>query len=116
MSEDDVQLGIPIEQKVQRNLRACDAVLVLVTRNGVESILVHQQVGAAVADKLVIPMVERGADTSRLGMISTRERLLFGPEDLGQATAALATYVGQKAGEKKRWRRASAITSGPARR
>jgi TIR domain len=100
LAEDDVQLGIPIELKVRRNLRSADAVLVLVTRNGLDSQWVQQEVGAAVADKLVIPMVERGADTDRLGMISSRERLYFGPDNAADAITALAKYIASKAGEK----------------
>lgn len=91
---------MPIERKVLKNLRASAAVLVLVTERGVESVWVRQEIGAVVADKLVIPMVERGADTSRLGMIASRDRLHFGRDDLGEATAALAAYIGKKAGEK----------------
>ncbi len=65
-----------------------------------ESVWVYHEVGAVVSNKLVIPMVERGADTTRLGMIASRERLYFGSEDLKKATAALAMYIGRKAGEK----------------
>jgi hypothetical protein len=62
--------------------------VVLITSNSIDSAFVQQEVGLARAfDKPIVPIVEKGADISRLGILREVEYLAL---DLASPEAALA--------------------------
>ena len=107
LAEDDLQPGTPLTKKVVSNIKSSDALLVLVTQSSQSAPWVQQEIGAAVASyvasgKLVVPLIERGADTSRLGMIAGLERITLDPDSVGSMTASLARFFGDRASAKDR--------------
>ncbi len=100
LAEDDIQLGSVLAAKLQRELKASDAIVVLYTKDSEVSAYVNQEIGFALRDKLVIPMVEKRSDTRRLGMLAGREFVSFDSENPGQAVQTLAQFVQRKAAEQ----------------
>lgn len=82
MCEHDVQPGRPLSEKIEENMRASDAVLILLTPNSMNSTYVQQEIGLAKgAGKLLIPLLQKHTDTSRLGILESKEWIPFDPED-----------------------------------
>jgi hypothetical protein len=103
LAQDDPKPGTPLAAKVLANIRTSDALLVLLTERSQSASWVHQEIGAAAGNnKLVVPLVERGADTSRLGLLSGMERINLDPDDLPATTTSLASFLRQKANIKER--------------
>jgi hypothetical protein len=68
--EHDPQPGTLLADKIKKAIRRTDAVVVLLTRKGAASPYVQQEVGVALAaDKLVIPLVEKGIPKKALALL-----------------------------------------------
>ena len=88
----------PLADKVKRNIKHCDAFVVLLTDNTAASTYVHQKIGYALADdKLVIPLVQPGVGREQLSMLEGVEYVEFdfhdahaGKEDFAAALQRLA--------------------------
>lgn len=100
LAEEDVQLGTLVTGKVQAAIRRSDAVVVLITQQSETSAWVNHEIGYALRDKLVIPLVEVGVDMSRFGMLAGYEYARFEPANPTAAILALNELVLQKAGHK----------------
>jgi hypothetical protein len=88
LAEHDPQSGTSIAAKVEDALRRCHAVVVLITETSINSNYVQQEIGLARAhQKLIVPIVERSVDKTRLGMLAEVEWLEL---DLSNPTEALA--------------------------
>ena len=60
--------GQSLPQKIFDRIGKSDCVVVLLTRNGIRSNWVQQEIGYALkADKLLIPLAEKGTDQRDLG-------------------------------------------------
>jgi nucleoside 2-deoxyribosyltransferase len=98
LAEHDKQPGRSLTEKVERNIKRCDALVVLLTASTTTSSYVHQEIGFARAqNKLVIPLVQPGVGTDQLSMLAGAEYIDFdfqnphgGKEDLLAALNALA--------------------------
>lgn len=78
LAEHDPRPGTDLAEKVKRNIRRCDAFVVLLTNNTANSSYVHQEVGYAVAQsKLVIPLVQPGVGEEQLAMLRGVEYIEF---------------------------------------
>lgn len=78
LAEHDPQPGTQLAEKVKRNIRGSDAVVVLLTYNTANSAFVHQEVGLAVAHgKLVIPLVQPGIGDGQFAMLNGVEYIEF---------------------------------------
>jgi hypothetical protein len=74
LAEHDPRPGTSILSKIEAVLPTCDAVVFLITNNSVDSAYVHQEVGLARAHgKVMVPLVERQVDKSRLGLLGELE-------------------------------------------
>ncbi len=97
--EHDPQPGRLVADKVQGAIRACDALVVLLTANSQFSPYVQQEVGAAKAlNKRVIPLVQPGVSQSSLAMLQGVEYIPF---DFQNPQPALSTLLGHLQGAKQ---------------
>lgn len=87
-------LGEPLDKKVFEQIRKSDCVVALLTRNGVRSNWVQQEVGYSLqCNKSVIPIVEKGIDPKDLAALQGREYIEYDPYQYHQALIELSTYV-----------------------
>ena len=93
LAELDVEPGADLAAKVQTEIRRSDATIVLLTRNAIESAYVNQEVGFALNGQIVIPIVEKGFDRSRLGMLQGREYIEIDPSSPDDSLSRLNAYV-----------------------
>jgi hypothetical protein len=98
LAEHDPKPGTSIVQKVEETLKRSDAVVVLITSTSVNSAYVQQEIGLARAyGKVIVPIIEKGVDRSRLGLLSEVEWLeldLSAPaEAMANVTASLQSLV-----------------------
>lgn len=97
--EHDPQPGLLVANKLQEAIKACDALVVLLTDNSQFSPYVHQEVGAAKAlSKRVIPLVQPGVSQSSLAMLQGVEYIPF---DFQNPQPALSTLLGHLQGAKQ---------------
>lgn len=69
LAENDPQPGVNLAAKVLAEIRASDAVVVLLAEGGASSPWVQQEIGAAMAEgKLVVPIVQAGIDVKMAGL------------------------------------------------
>jgi hypothetical protein len=88
LAEHDPRPGTSIAERVERALRQCHAVVVLITTNSVDSAYVQQEVGLARANrKPIVPVVDKRVDKARLGLLTEVEWLEI---DLDEPAEALA--------------------------
>lgn len=98
LAEHDPKPGTVVAQRVQDAIHRCHALVVLITTNSVNSAYVQQEVGIAhECDKPIVPIVEKGIDTRRLGILQGIEYLeldLEHPaETMAKMTASLQPLV-----------------------
>jgi hypothetical protein len=98
LAERDPKLGTSIAAKVGAAIERSDVFVALITGAGADSNYVQQEVGFALAHrKVTIPIVAKGVDRSRLGMLSEVECLeldLDAPsEALAKMSASLQPFV-----------------------
>lgn len=100
LAEDDVQPGADLVAKVKKNLLACDAIAVLITRQSHSNIWVNQEIGFALRDKPAIPLVEIGVDVSSFGMLTGVEHLPFDPASPQAAISDLNSFIAKQSFSK----------------
>jgi len=98
LAEHDPQPGAVLAEKVRAAIHRCQAVVVLFTTTSINSAYVQQEVGIAhECGKPLVPIVEKGVDTSQLGILQGVEYLeldLDRPaETLAKMTASLQPLV-----------------------
>jgi hypothetical protein len=92
--EHDPQPGRSIAEKVKQAIMRCDAVVVLLTRNGHASTYVQQEIGYAEAkNKLVIPLVEPGLEQKGLALLEGREYIPFDFGDPAPGLSSLLSFL-----------------------
>lgn len=86
--------GERLDKKVLGLIDSADCVVVLLTRNGIRSNWVHQEIGYSLQrNKAVIPIVEKGIDQKDLAAFKGREYIEYDPYQPQQALNKLSTYV-----------------------
>ncbi len=76
--EHDVRPGIPIAAKIQQQINAADAVVVLLTETSHVSAYIQQEIGFAEASgKPIVALVQPGIPQSALAMLTGREYVPF---------------------------------------
>lgn len=99
--EQDCQAGANLAAKVQSAIRRSDIVVVIMTKNTSSSSYVHQEIGYAIrCGKRVIPLLERGAGSSQLGMLQGIEYVQFDADEPTKSMQKL-TVVLQRHAEAK---------------
>ena len=86
--------GESINDKILENIRSADCVVALLTRNGIRSNWVQQEIGYSLqCSKVIIPIVEKGIDQKDLAALQGREYIEYDPNEYQQALIKLSTYV-----------------------
>lgn len=102
MFEYDVQPGRYIPDKLKEAIDDSDAFLVLVTTSSQASGFVNQEIGyAEKAEKLIVPLVEKGVDLHKLGMLEGREYVPFDRWNPDQTYLTLANFFSKKKNQKQ---------------
>jgi hypothetical protein len=82
LAEHDVRAGEHLANTIRAAIKASDAVVVLVSTSSINSSYVNQEVGLAIeAEKVIIPLVQPGLDSSRLAMLQGVKYISFDVDD-----------------------------------
>ena len=107
LCERDPRPGQLLAEKVQERIEACDAVIALLTQNGVGSTYVQQEIGYAFGkQKRIIPLVSSGIQVKSLAMLQGVEWLEFDPEKSGASLGRLLEFLANLKSAKERDRAA----------
>ena len=94
LAEHDVKAGERLSEKVTQAIEASDAVIVLLSKNSLNSIYVQQEVGVAQhASKMVIPILMHEVAGDDLGMLNGIEYIQLDPADPVDALARLTATL-----------------------
>jgi hypothetical protein len=100
IAERDPQYGHDLSEKFKNRIRTCDCMVVLWTMDGQDSQWVNREVGIAqAANKLVIPVVEEGADPK--GVWAHVEYVKLNRDDPETAIGRLTGYLGHLKAKKE---------------
>ena len=86
--------GERLDKKVFEQIKKSDCIVALLTRNGIRSSWVQQEIGYSLQrDKPIIPMVEKGIEPKDLAALQGREYIEYDRYQYQQALSKLSTYV-----------------------
>jgi len=86
--------GERLDEKVLEQIDKSDCIVALLTRNGMRSSWVQQEIGYSLRrDKPVIPMVEKGIEPKDLAALQGKEYIEYDRYQYQQALSKLSTYV-----------------------
>lgn len=86
--------GEPLQKKVTDQIQNSDCVVALLTRNGMRSNWVQQEIGHTLNfQKPIIPLVEKGVEQKELGALQGREYIEYDPERPQDALVQTARYI-----------------------
>lgn len=86
--------GERLDKKVFEQIERSDCVVALLTREGIRSNWVQQEIGYSLQrNKLTIPVIEKGVDPKDLAALQGREYIEYDPHQYQQALIKLSTYV-----------------------
>lgn len=86
--------GERLDKKIFEHIGKSDCVVVLLTRNGIRSNWVQQEIGYALKSKVpLIPLVEKGVDQKDLGALQGKEYIEYDPFQYQSALIKTSTYV-----------------------
>lgn len=82
-----------ITDKVKGLIQQSDCVVVLLTKAGVQSNWVHQEIGYALDKKPLIPVAEGGTHPSKLAFLQGVEYVTFYPDDVELSAQVLISWI-----------------------
>lgn len=86
--------GESLNKKVLRLIDGCDCVVALLTKNGIRSNWVQQEIGYALnSKKSVIPLVEKGISQRELAALGGKEYIEYDPFQPHQALIKTCSVV-----------------------
>lgn len=86
--------GESLDKKVFGQIERANCMVVLLTKNGIRSNWVQQEIGYAIkTHKPLIPLVEKGADPRDLAALQGKEYIEYDPFQPQQALIKASTYV-----------------------
>lgn len=92
--EDDPQPGKYVAEKVKETIRRCDSVIFFLTKNSQKSAYVQQEIGFAQAlNKLIIPIVDKGANPNSLAMLTGIEYFPFDQSNINITNEKLIPFL-----------------------
>lgn len=99
IASEDYQLGQPLPQKIEKNIKSSSYLIVLITRDGAESDWVNQEIGIAKGCKIpIIPIVEKGIKPPAI--LEGLEYLQLDRRNPEDAIKKLFEFLGKKSEEK----------------
>ncbi len=84
-----------LPEKIKTLIQQSDCVAALLTKNGIASNWVHQEIGYALDKKPLIPVVESGVPSSQLAFLQSAEYVPLHWGDIGHSVAKLASWTTQ---------------------
>jgi hypothetical protein len=103
MANRDFNYGNELPAKIKRAIDNSDAVLAILTSNASESNSVNQEVGYAIGkEKLVVPMVEKGAKIGVL--LEGLELVFFSLDKIREVFSDVSRYFSKLAASKEKKR------------
>jgi len=86
--------GERLDKKVFIEIDQSDCTVVLLTKNGMRSNWIHQEIGYALkSNKPLIPLVEKGISSKELGSLEGKEYIEYDPWQPEKAMMRLSTYA-----------------------
>lgn len=86
--------GERLDKKVFTEIDQSDCTVVLLTKNGMRSNWIHQEIGYALkSNKPLIPLVEKGISSKELGSLEGKEYIEYDPWQPEEAMMRLSTYA-----------------------
>ena len=86
--------GERLDTKVFGQIEKSDCVVALLTREGIRSNWVHEEIGYSLQrNRPIIPIVEKGVDPKDLAALQGRDYIEYDPDQYQQALMKLSTYV-----------------------
>ena len=86
--------GEQISQRIFQKIKECDCVVVLLTKNGMRSKWVQQEIGHGLSmTKPIIPLVEKGTVPEQLGHLQNYPRIEYDPFQPQDALLKTSTFV-----------------------
>lgn len=105
--------GDPLDSKVMRQIGEADCLVVLLTRHGIRSNWVQQEIGLALKEgKPIIPLVEVGIEARELAILQGREYISYDPFQPQHALLAASSYVQSLHLKKAEQEKALLVTGG----
>jgi hypothetical protein len=104
IAEDERPKTFPqyLPDKIRTLIQQSDCVMALLTKNGVYSNWVHQEIGYALDKKPLIPIVERDIPSERLGFLQGAEYIPLYWEDIEHSIASLISWTTYLKTEKEK--------------
>jgi hypothetical protein len=94
LAEYDLQPFQFLSTKVTQNIKDSDCVIVLLTKNGLASKYVHNEIGIAIGfGRPIIPIVEKGTSQNELAVLQGREYIEYEPNNSEVVLIKTAEYV-----------------------
>lgn len=90
---DIIKSGERLDKKITNQIKSSDCVVVLLTQNGIRSNWVQQEIGIALNNKPIIPIVEKGIDQRELAILQGIEYIEYDSLQYQQALTKLSTYI-----------------------
>ena len=104
--------GEPVAEKVFNQIKKSDCIIVLMTRNGIRSNWVQQEIGFALQSNIpLIPLVEKGVDQRDLAALQGREYIEYDRYQPYEALMKTSTYVSSLKFQKEK-REKALVTAG----
>lgn len=87
--------GERLDRKVFEQIEKSDCVVALLTRNGIRSNWVQQEIGYALRrpEMVLIPLVEKGIDQKALAAVQNKDYIEYDPYQPQQALIKASSYV-----------------------
>ena len=105
--------GERIDDKVFQQIKGSDCVVVLLTKDGMRSNWVNQEIGYAISvGRQIIPLVQKGTDPSYLGALQGREYIEYDPREPQHALLTTPSYVGSLKLKKEEREKALLVAGG----
>jgi hypothetical protein len=104
IAEDERPKTFPqyLPDKIRTLIQQSDCVMALLTKSGVYSNWVHQEIGYALDKKPLIPIVERDIPSERLGFLQGAEYIPLYWEDIERSIASLILWTTYLKTEKEK--------------
>lgn len=105
--------GEDLSKKVVKQIKDADCLVVLLTRNGIRSNWVRQEVSYAISsNKRVIPLVEEKVNSVALAALQGKEYIEYDPGNVGEALVKASEYVKSQKMKKEDEENALLVTGG----
>ena len=105
--------GERLDKKVFSEIEKSNCMVILLTKKGIRSNWVQQEIGYSMKSKIpIIPIVEKGVKPKELGSLQGKEYIEYDPSKPQQALVKASTYVKSLKLKKEDQEKALLVTGG----